>query len=388
MTGPDFARLQALVPQSPGWSVDWGAIWPLWPGLAALDACPQNPVHHGEGDVGIHTRMVVEALVAEPRWRALPPERRSALFWAAVLHDIGKPATTRQEDGRLTARGHSRIGALMARRLLWEAGAPFAWRERLCGIVAAHQLPFWLIEREAPGRLAVRTSWTAHARDLCLHALADARGRIADDVPALIDNIALAEATFEEAGAADTPYPFANAESRVAYFEREDRDAAYAAHRAPRLWVTVMTGLPGAGKDSWLAAHAPDLPVVSLDAIRAEIGAAGTGDQGRVIQAAREAARVHLRAGRAFAWNATNVTRMMRAKICDLARDYGAALHIVYLEPLPGRLFAQNRGRGAAVPQAAVARLADKLEPPAAWEAHRLTLVVDGTLTAPPFGPI
>ncbi|MEM1345012.1 MAG: AAA family ATPase [Pseudomonadota bacterium] len=369
---PDHTCLLDLVPGPPEWQIAWPSIWGLWPELAALDGCPQDPVHHGEGDVGTHTRMVVEALVAEPDWRALPEPPRGWLFWAAVLHDIGKPACTRTEEGRLTSRGHSRAGAAIARRLLWHAGAPFAWREALCGVIAAHQLPFWLIERPGPARLAIETSWRCAPDLLCLHARADAKGRHCRDRDTILDDVVLAAATFEEAGCLTAPFRFANDESRVAFFEREDCDPFYAAHEALRCTVTVMSGLPGAGKDTWIARHRPDLPVVSLDALRAEADTAATDNQGRIVQAAQERAREHLRAGRDFVWNATNITRQTRAKVLRLLRDYGARLEIVYLEPSADRLFSQNAAREAAVPADVIARLAAKLEPPEEWEAHRI----------------
>jgi predicted kinase len=60
----------------------------------------------------------------------------------------------------------------------------------------------------------------------------------------------------------------------------------------------TLSGLPGAGKDSWLRANRPDLPVVSLDRIRESFGVAPTDNQGQLLQAGFEAARVHLREGR------------------------------------------------------------------------------------------
>ena len=60
MTRVKFNDLTALMPAAPDYYIDWPAIWSLWPEhMAALDKCPQDPVHHAEGDVGIHTRMVV-----------------------------------------------------------------------------------------------------------------------------------------------------------------------------------------------------------------------------------------------------------------------------------------------------------------------------------------
>ncbi|MEM9344588.1 MAG: AAA family ATPase [Pseudomonadota bacterium] len=373
-----FDRLTALVPTD---RVDWDAIWPLWPELARMDTCPQSPIHHGEGDVATHTRMVVEALVADPAWRALGVDDRSLLFWAAVLHDVGKPATTKHEDdGRITSRGHSRVGANIARYLLWHAGAPFSWREELCEIIVAHQLPFWLIERPDPARLAIDTSWRCRADLVCTHAAADARGRICDDQQDLLDSIALAREAFAEAGCLNTRFPFANDESRVAYFEREDRDPHYAAHEDPCCTVTLMSGLPGAGKDTWIARNRPDLPVVSLDAIRAELNEPATGNQGRVVQAAQERAREHLRAGEDFVWNGTNVTRHTRGRVLRLLRDYGARIEAVYLEPSPDTLRQQNRARDAVVPDGVIDNLARKMEPPGYGEVHAVHYITgDGT---------
>lgn len=318
--------------------------------------------------------MVVEALVSMEAWRQLNPEDRSCLFWAAVLHNVGKPATTKTEDdGRITSRGHSRVGAAMARRCLWDAGAPFAWREKLCGLIAAHQLPFWLIEREHPARLAIETSWKCRPDLLCLHAEADAMGRICSDQDSILVNVALARQTFEDAGCLAMPFAFANDESRVAFFEKPDRDPYYVAFEDFRCRVTVMSGLPGAGKDTWISRNRPDVPVVSLDALRDELGQPATGNQGRVIQAAYEAARDHLRNGRDFVWNATNISAQLRAKPLKLLRDYGAHVEIVYLEPEPAKLYSQNRARAAIVPDAVINTLLRKLEPPGSWEAHRVT---------------
>lgn len=371
-------RLLSLVPGKPDWSVDWAGIWALWPELAALDTCPQDPVHHAEGDVGTHTRMVVEALIADKDWRALDEHQRSQLFWAAVLHDVGKPAVTRHEvDGRITSRGHSRIGASIARSKLWEAGSPFDWREGLCGIIASHQLPFWLIERDNPERLAIETSWRCRPDHLCLHARADALGRVCHDQQVILEHVDLAWTQFEELGCLATPFPFANDESRIAFFEKEDRDPYYVAHEDYRCIVTVMSGLPGSGKDTWIARNRPDLPVVSLDAIREETGASASGNQGQVIQAAYERAREHLRARQDFVWNATNVTRQVRSKVLRLLRDYEARIEIVYLEVPPDKLLMQNSGRERVVPAEVILKLSVKLEPPDASEAHLVSYRIE-----------
>jgi predicted kinase len=74
-----------------------------------------------------------------------------------------------------------------------------------------------------------------------------------------------------------------------------------------------------------------DLPVVSLDALRAMLRIGSEDDQSTVIQTASELVREHLRARRPFVWNATNVTRTMREKIIGLSRTYEAhvAIHVI-----------------------------------------------------------
>ena len=160
-------------------TTDWTRLCALAPDLAALEDCAQDPEHHEEGDVAVHTRMVLEALVQGAGWTAADSELRSILFWTAALHDIGKPRTSRTDlDGRIRAPGHAAAGARMARRLFWEAGAPVLWREAVCSLIAAHMRPFHLIEQSDPRRAAIDIAESliggARAEALLTQAAADA----------------------------------------------------------------------------------------------------------------------------------------------------------------------------------------------------------------------
>lgn len=98
-------------------------------------------------------------------------------------------------------------------------------------------------------------------------------------------------------------------------------------------------------------------------------------NQGEVIQTAREQCREHLRAGRDFAFNATNTISLTRKRWIDLFADYSPRVEIVYVEPPLATILAQNKQRENPVPESIVLRLIEKLEPPTVTECHALTLV-------------
>jgi tRNA nucleotidyltransferase (CCA-adding enzyme) len=67
----------------------------LWPEIQALSGCPQDPEIHPEGDVFIHTGMVLDQ--ARKLIDDLPRPKQLAVMLAALCHDFGKPATTVEE---------------------------------------------------------------------------------------------------------------------------------------------------------------------------------------------------------------------------------------------------------------------------------------------------
>jgi predicted kinase len=347
------------------------------PWVRNLAGCPQDRLYHAEGDVWTHTRMVAEALAAMPAWRSLPEEERQALFAAALLHDVAKPACTRPDpDGRIRSPGHSRRGAIQARQILWRLGVPFAIRETITGLVRHHQVPYYLVDRADAQRLAIEVSQTARCDWLGLLAEADVRGRVCGGQQRLLDNIALFVEFCQEENCLAAPRAFASDQARFLYFRSTTRHPDAPAHEAFRAEVVMMSGLPAAGKDTWVRSHLPDWPMVSLDDVRGELDVDPADDQGRVINRARELAREHLGDGRSFVWNATNLSRQLRGQVIQLLADYHSRIRIVYIEAPEDLLLSQNRRRQAPVPEAVLERLLDRWEVPDWTEAHAVECVV------------
>lgn len=85
-----------------------------FPQLYAMIGCPQSRIHHPEGDVWQHTMLVIDE-AAKLRGKSKAPD---VFMLAALLHDIGKPITTRKENGRITSRGHAEAGEQLAMEVL------------------------------------------------------------------------------------------------------------------------------------------------------------------------------------------------------------------------------------------------------------------------------
>jgi tRNA nucleotidyltransferase (CCA-adding enzyme) len=87
---------------------DLGGVDQLFPEIKALIDVPQDPEWHPEGDVFVHTSLVIDR--AHELIDDLPYEKRVTVMLAALAHDFGKPATTEFIDGRLRSRGHEEAG--------------------------------------------------------------------------------------------------------------------------------------------------------------------------------------------------------------------------------------------------------------------------------------
>jgi tRNA nucleotidyltransferase (CCA-adding enzyme) len=122
---------------------DLGVIKALFPELEALAGCPQEPEWHPEGDVWVHTLMVVDQ--ARAMNTDLERPRLITVMLAALAHDLGKPATTQLIDGRIRSLDHEQAGVEPASRLLDRLNVHsidgFPVRDQVIGLTAHHLKP-------------------------------------------------------------------------------------------------------------------------------------------------------------------------------------------------------------------------------------------------------
>jgi tRNA nucleotidyltransferase (CCA-adding enzyme) len=109
-----------LLSAVPSIGLEWlrrlGVIEKLFPEIQSLIGVPQDPEWHPEGDVFVHTKLVVDR--ARELIDELSYSRQVAVMLGALAHDFGKPGTTRMMEGRWRSLGHDEAGLAPAEAFL------------------------------------------------------------------------------------------------------------------------------------------------------------------------------------------------------------------------------------------------------------------------------
>lgn len=359
---------------------DWHYLEEKFWWVKIMNEVPQDAKHHAEGNVAIHTQMVLQALEALEEYQQLDQQMQEVLWAAALLHDVEKYSTTVVEpDGTISSAGHARKGEGAARHILYrDIATPFIMREQIAKLVRYHGLPLWILEKTDPKRSLIIASLEVDLKLLALLAKADVLGRICNDQQELLYRIDCFIELCKEYNCWERPMQFASADARAHYLLKNGESPEYVPFEQPAVEVILMSGLPGAGKDTYVRQHYKDLPVISLDDIRNEmkIKPDDKSGNGLVIQTAKEKARRYLRAKKSFVWNATNITKQMREQLISLFMIYDTHVKIVYVEVAANLLLLQNKQRDAVVPLAVMEKLIGKLEVPTIVEAHEVVYIV------------
>lgn len=100
----------------------------ILPEADAMVGVQQPPEYHPEGDVFVHTALALDQLI----------HPNPTLAWSVLLHDIGKPPTFREEDGRIRFDQHAAVGADMADTILRRLRASNELREAVVLAVRQH----------------------------------------------------------------------------------------------------------------------------------------------------------------------------------------------------------------------------------------------------------
>lgn len=109
-----------------------GLLPQVLPEISRMKGVEQPPQFHPEGDVWIHTRMMLEGL---------KPDCSPTLAWGVLLHDVGKPPTFAPPSGphgRIRFDRHVEVGTRMAEQICRRLRFSNADAEQITALVANH----------------------------------------------------------------------------------------------------------------------------------------------------------------------------------------------------------------------------------------------------------
>ncbi len=169
------------------WLYELGVVRQLFPEMQALVGVPQEAEWHPEGDVDIHTMMVVDE--ARRMIDNLDHPRKVTVMLGALAHDFGKPSTTEFVDGRTRSLGHDEAGVEPAMTFLDRLGIytldGYDVRKQIEQLVRYHLKPGAYYKAKSPvGDGAFRRLARKVEADLLYRvAKADSLGRNPDWLP-------------------------------------------------------------------------------------------------------------------------------------------------------------------------------------------------------------
>ena len=120
-----------------------GLLQQVLPEIKRMQGVQQPPQFHPEGDVWVHTLMLLEGL---------QPNCSKSLALGVLLHDVGKPPTFRVAPDRIRFDQHAEVGTKMAEDICRRFRLSNEETEQVCGLVANH-MRFGDVQRMKPSTL-------------------------------------------------------------------------------------------------------------------------------------------------------------------------------------------------------------------------------------------
>ncbi len=387
------------------------------PLLLKLKDTEQDPEWHAEGNVHIHTDMVLDELyiLLERDALHINGEARQALVLAALLHDIGKPVCTKRREindiVRVVSPGHEDQGRSYLAYKLMGTGLSYFVIKTVLGLIGEHHMPKLLVVRDKPIGDYLSLARRAECELLYYLELADMSGRHCPDKSKQLEYLELFKMfcmeyqVWKPKEAACYPgYQDWQAHllRELSDFDVDTIDLIYGnavrdresglistvseavarsfQYRDSFPQLVVMCGPSGSGKTRWIQNHLSGYDVVSLDNIRQEICGDRTSQKmrGQVMQEAKSQLKHHLRSKNRVVWDATNLRKDFRAQICALGFSYQALVTLVILQQEEAAYFEGNEKRSRSVPKDILQRQLDSLQWPTVDEAHRSLTVGKG----------
>jgi len=374
--------------------------------LYSLKNIPQDPEWHAEGDVHIHTNMVLNELykILESQAEHIQGSKRQALILAALLHDVGKTQRTKEIEIngvlRIACPQHESVGRSYLAFKLMELPLSFDVIWRILGLVGEHHIPKLLVVKNKTKGEYLSLSRRADIELLYWLEVADMRGRICADLNKQLEYLDEFKMFAEEYGIWSAPHDLTDEFSVLFTTENEsEKDYIYAQalyemeksiislpveaiarsfeHKIQYSNLVVLCGPSGSGKSTWVKKNCEGFILISLDEIRDEVNGSRTiqKNRGQILHLAKDRLKDCLRNKQDVVWDATNLRSDFRKILCDFGRNYKALVTLVTFLLPESELFSSNKNREFSVPDEVLLKQLDGYQFPLVDEAHRMYVV-------------
>ena len=318
--------------------IHWDYIYSI-PEFAALKTLHQSPKWHSESEfVSGHVERVANECKSWIECKHnLDEEFAVILMMSALFHDIGKATTTffKESDNMWHHYGHEVESEKITRRILWDLG--YRLREKICGIVRWHMEPFNIIRSKDPVSKIIDLQNKVYSlRSLYYVKKFDMRGsRSADPELTKFDSILLD--SFADICMSLNCF---HSKNNIDEIKKKIHDLT---NKKPKITVEMYIGLPGAGKDTAIAASmsdGKDRAIICRDDIRVELGFCeegekylGTNDEeNKVTEVFNRKLKDAAESGKVIVLNNMNNRRKYRDAYKQMLKDYNVCWKYIYVE--------------------------------------------------------
>jgi len=140
--------------------------------LSSLVDTDQSPEHHPEGNVWVHTMLVVDKAAKVKELSENP----RVFMWGALLHDLGKVPTTKIRKGKITSYGHDTVGAELCRNFLEVFTNEEEFIKQVIALVRWHMQTLFVLKNLPFGDVK-RMSQEVSIKEIALLSQCDRLGR-------------------------------------------------------------------------------------------------------------------------------------------------------------------------------------------------------------------
>ena len=137
-----------------------GLLKEILPEVEAMKGCAQSPDYHPEGDVFVHTKLLLDKL----------ENPTPTLAFSCLLHDVGKPPTFSRDGDKIHFYEHDRIGAEMSREILTRLRFSNKEIEAIVAAVSNH-MRFMHVQEMRQGKLKTFLARDTFSEELELHRI-------------------------------------------------------------------------------------------------------------------------------------------------------------------------------------------------------------------------